>query len=79
MTGVQTCALPIYDWRTPPLWGLGLTKVINGRVNLLHDGRARDVSEAILWHDGEGSFSRDTFLRMAKSDRLALLRFLASL
>ena len=67
------------DWRTPPLWGLGLTKVINGRVNLLHDGRARDVSEAILWHDGEGSFSRDTFLRMAKSDRLALLRFLASL
>lgn len=67
------------EWRTPPLWGLGLLQTVNGHSNLLHDGRARNAAEAILWHGGEANFSRDAFLKMAKDDREALLRFLNSL
>ena len=67
------------EWRTPPLWGIGLTQTVNGHTHLLHDGRARNVIEAILWHGGEASYSRHAFLNMAKADRLALLRFLGSL
>ena len=67
------------EWRTPPLWGLGLAKTVNGHSDLLHDGRARNAGEAILWHDGEARFSREAFLNMPKSDRQALLRFLDSL
>ena len=67
------------EWRTPPLWGLGLAKTVNGHTDLLHDGRARDTTEAILWHGGEGLFSRDAFAKMPKQDREALLRFLDSL
>ena len=67
------------EWRTPPLWGLGLAKTVNSHTDLLHDGRARDTTEAILWHGGEGRFSRDSFLKMPKQDRQALLRFLDSL
>ena len=67
------------EWRTPPLWGLGLAKTVNGHTDLLHDGRARDAAEAILWHGGDASYSRDAFLKMPKQDRHALLRFLDSL
>lgn len=67
------------EWRTPPLWGLGLAQTVNGRTHLLHDGRARNTTEAILWHGGEGRYSRDAFLKMAKADRRALLQFLNSL
>ncbi len=67
------------EWRTPPLWGLGLAKTVNGHTDLLHDGRARDTTEAILWHAGVASFSRDAFLKMPKQDRQALLQFLDSL
>ena len=67
------------EWRTPPLWGLGLAKTVNGHTDLLHDGRARDTTEAILWHAGEASFSRDAFLKMPNQDRQALLQFLHSL
>ena len=67
------------EWRTPPLWGLGLAKTVNGHTDLLHDGRARDTTEAILWHAGEASFSRDAFLKMPNQDRQALLQFLDSL
>lgn len=67
------------DWRTTPLWGLGLRESVNGNANLLHDGRARTVTEAILWHGGEADFSRSAFLQMPKSDRDALLAFLDSL
>lgn len=67
------------EWRTPPLWGLGLAKTVNGHTDLLHDGRARGTTEAILWHAGEASFSRDAFLKMPKQDRQALLQFLDSL
>jgi CxxC motif-containing protein (DUF1111 family) len=67
------------DWRTTPLWGLGLRESVNGNANLLHDGRARTITEAILWHGGEAEVSRDAFLRMPKPDREALLAFLESL
>jgi CxxC motif-containing protein (DUF1111 family) len=67
------------EWRTPPLWGLGLIGKVNGHTFLLHDGRARNVSEAILWHGGEASASRERFRAMSQPDRAALLAFLSSL
>ena len=67
------------EWRTPPLWGLGLTSVVNGHDYLLHDGRARGVLEAILWHGGEAEAARDRVVAMPKADRDALLRFLGTL
>ena len=67
------------EWRTPPLWGIGLQHVVNGHTRMLHDGRARDVTEAILWHGGEGERARQAFLAMPASDRAALLAFVNSL
>jgi CxxC motif-containing protein (DUF1111 family) len=67
------------EWRTPPLWGLGLTATVNGHTRLLHDGRARSVLEAILWHGGEATASRETVQRMSPKERTALLTFLDSL
>jgi CxxC motif-containing protein (DUF1111 family) len=67
------------DWRTPALWGLGLSQTVTGRSTLLHDGRARDVTEAILWHGGEAESSRDAFGRMSKQDRDAIVRFVESI
>ena len=67
------------EWRTPPLWGIGLTRVVNGHERFLHDGRARGLEEAVLWHGGEAAKSRDAFLASSKAARAALLRFLGSL
>ena len=67
------------DWRTPPLWGIGLTKTVNGQEAYLHDGRARTLEEAILWHGGEAQKSRDLYMNMKREDRQRLLRFLESL
>jgi len=67
------------EWRTPPLWGIGLTKRVNGHTFFLHDGRARNLTEAILWHDGEASIARETFAALPKADRDALVAFLESL
>jgi CxxC motif-containing protein (DUF1111 family) len=67
------------EWRTPPLWGLGLTEVVQGEVFLLHDGRARSLLEAILWHGGEAETSRERVRTMSAEDRDALLAFLESL
>jgi CxxC motif-containing protein (DUF1111 family) len=67
------------DWRTAPLWGLGLSATVNGNAGLLHDGRARDATEAILWHGGEAAAAREAFRNMPRSDRDAMLAFLASL
>ena len=64
------------DWRTPPLWGLGLSRIVNGSGVMLHDGRARNATEAILWHGGEAQASRESFERLSKRDRDALLAFL---
>ena len=67
------------EWRTAPLWGIGLTKIVNGVTTYLHDGRARSLAEAILWHGGEATVAREAFRAMPKEDRTALLRFLESL
>ena len=67
------------EWRTPPLWGIGLTSGVSGREAYLHDGRARTLAEAILWHGGEAVRSRTAFQAMPRPDRIALLRFLDSL
>src|SRR5262249_4873828 len=67
------------ECRTPPLWGVGLVGKVNGHTFLLHDGRARNVAEAILWHGGEASRSRDAFRGLSKADRAALVAFVESL
>jgi CxxC motif-containing protein (DUF1111 family) len=67
------------EWRTPPLWALGLSEIVTGSTSMLHDGRARNATEAILWHDGEAKVSRDAFRKMSKVDRDALLKFLNSI
>ncbi len=77
--GQQDFAASGSEWRTQPLWGLGLQKVVNGHTRLLHDGRARDVSEAILWHGGEGERAKEAFRNLSQQDREALLKFIDSL
>ena len=67
------------EWRTAPLWGIGLVETVNGHTRFLHDGRARNLMEAILWHGGEAERSRENVLNMSKEERAALLRFLNSL
>ena len=67
------------EWRTPPLWGIGLVETVNGHTMFLHDGRARNLTEAILWHGGEGAGARDAFKALTKEEREALIRFLESL
>lgn len=67
------------EWRTPPLWGIGLTEIISGKWELLHDGRARSLEEAILWHDGEAKDAKERFRTASKADREALISFLKSL
>jgi CxxC motif-containing protein (DUF1111 family) len=69
-------------WRTSPLWGIGYTEMVAGKdvkVGYLHDSRARTLTEAIVWHGGEGKASRDRFVALSKADREALLAFLGSL
>ncbi len=67
------------EWRTAPLWGLGLLSSINPNVRFMHDGRARTLEEAILWHGGQGQASRDRFTSMLLDDRQKLIDFLKSL
>jgi CxxC motif-containing protein (DUF1111 family) len=67
------------EWRTAPLWGIGRYADVNGHERLLHDGRARGVAEAILWHDGEAAPSRDAFKALGSAERDALVRFVESL
>ncbi len=66
-------------WRTPPLWGIGLLETVGGRAAFLHDGRARTLEEAILWHAGEAGSAREKFRALTSEDRRALLAFLESL
>ncbi|MGC9944173.1 MAG: di-heme oxidoredictase family protein [Verrucomicrobiota bacterium] len=67
------------QWRTAPLWSIGLTAGVSGGEAYLHDGRARSLTEAILWHGGEATASQQAFLNMSASDRAALIAFLQSL
>ncbi len=67
------------EWKTPPLWGIGLTAQVSGHTQFLHDGRARTLLEAILWHGGEAQAARDAAAALPKPDRDALIAFLESL
>lgn len=67
------------EWRTPALWGLGLTQVVNPQAGFLHDGRAETIEHAILWHDGEARAAADGYRQLPKNERDALIRFLNSL
>ncbi len=67
------------EWRTPPLWGIGLSKVVSSEAGFLHDGRARNLLEAILWHGGEASSSQQAFMMLSKKNRSAVIDFLNSL
>jgi CxxC motif-containing protein (DUF1111 family) len=67
------------EWRTPPLWGIGLTAQVSGRESYLHDGRATTLLEAVMWHGGEARAARDIVYHLPKADRDALVRFLGSL
>lgn len=67
------------EWRTPPLWGIGLFKTVNDHTRYLHDGRARNLAEAILWHGGEAHAAKERFRKLPKAQREQLLSFLESL
>lgn len=67
------------EWRTPPLWGIGLISQVNEHTNFLHDGRARNLMEAVLWHGGEAEQSKNKILKLNAEDRNALIAFLNSL
>lgn len=67
------------EWKTPPLWGIGLTEAVNGHTFFLHDGRARSLLEAVLWHGGEAEAARDEVIAMDAETRRALIAFLESL
>ncbi|MGE8940369.1 di-heme oxidoredictase family protein [Leptospira interrogans] len=68
-----------HEWRTAPLWGIGLTEAVNGHTFFLHDGRARNITEAILWHGGEAQAARDAFAALSSDDRRRLVEFVNSL
>ena len=67
------------QWKTPPLWGIGLIPDVNGHQQLMHDGRAKGVEEAVLWHGGEALESRNNFMAYSAQERAALIRFVESL
>ncbi|CUH51609.1 di-heme oxidoreductase family protein [Shimia marina] len=67
------------EWRTPPLWGVGLTERVSGHNTFLHDGRAESLLEAVLWHGGEAEPMKEQVVQMSPEDRAALIRFLESL
>jgi CxxC motif-containing protein (DUF1111 family) len=67
------------EWRTRPLWGLGLISLVNGHTYLLHDGRARSIEEAILWHGGEAEKSKENYKKLPAKQRQYLLKYLQSL
>ncbi|MEH6524290.1 di-heme oxidoreductase family protein [Sulfitobacter sp.] len=67
------------EWRTPPLWGIGLTQQVSGHSYFLHDGRARSLLEAVLWHGGEAATQRETVIQLPTADRDALIAYLESL
>ncbi len=67
------------EWKTPPLWGIGLVEKVNKHTRFLHDGRAKSIEEAIIWHGGEAENSKNKYLKLNKKDRNYLLKFLNSL
>ena len=77
--GIQRSGVSGNEWRTPPLWGIGLTETVNGNTFYLHDGRANTLEEAIMWHGGEGLDSKKSYSNLTANEREQLLEFLSSL
>jgi CxxC motif-containing protein (DUF1111 family) len=77
--GRNTYSAQGFQWRTPPLWGIGLLPIVDPSGQFLHDGRARTLTEAILWHGGEGRAAEQAFVNLNASQRAALIAFLQSL
>jgi CxxC motif-containing protein (DUF1111 family) len=67
------------EWKTRPLWGIGLTKTVNPAAGFLHDGRANNIEEAILWHGGEAQSSKSDFMALTEAERVSLVAFVMSL
>jgi CxxC motif-containing protein (DUF1111 family) len=67
------------QWRTPALWGIGLAQLINAQAAYLHDGRARTLQEAVLWHGGEADLARQRYARLPRDQRQVLLDYLSGL
>lgn len=67
------------EWRTQPLWGIGLIETVNGHTNLLHDGRARNIEEAILWHGGEAELAKNSFISLTPEERASIITFIEDL
>ena len=67
------------EWRTAPLWGIGLVETVNKHTRFLHDGRARSIEEAILWHGGEAEAAKQAYLKLDNAERVELLKFIQSL
>ena len=68
-----------YEWRTPPLWGIGMVERVNGHTRFLHDGRARSLEEAVLWHGGEATAAQQRFVQLSQFERKNVIKFLKSL
>lgn len=68
-----------YEWRTPPLWGIGLVETVNGHTRFMHDGRARNLEEAILWHGGEAANVQKRFTQLEADERASIIKFLKTL
>ena len=77
--GLQEGKVKSKEWKTPPLWGIGLVKIVNKHTRFLHDGRAKSIEEAILWHGGEGMLSREKYISLNAEERRKILKFLSSL
>jgi CxxC motif-containing protein (DUF1111 family) len=77
--GAPSAAPAASEWRTPPLWGTGLLAVVNGHTGLLHDGRAKNVLEAVLWHGGEAEAAKQRVMKLPQKDRESLIAFVLSL
>lgn len=67
------------EWRTPALWGIGLLNTVNKFTFLMHDGRARNIEEAILWHGGEGQMAKSNYKKLTLQERKDLLQFMNTL
>ena len=67
------------EWRTAPLWGIGVTETVNGHTNFLHDGRARNIQETILWHGGEAQAAKVKYTKLDQAERELLITFINNL
>ena len=77
--GVEEGRAKSNEWKTSPLWGIGLVKTVNKHTRFLHDGRAGSIEEAILWHEGESLHAKTNYINLSAEERRKILKFLNSL